>query len=95
MEVYMFIAILLVALYIVWNCDIPKSTVALIVFLGILIYVTVYPGFEQFDGSADDFLSTYTDEELAQLGIKRPSVYNCMKRLEIDDRAAVVDLIRL
>ena len=65
----------LIAVYILWNCDIARSTSILIIFLGLMLYVMVYPGREEFE--EDTTILGIDEEQLKLAGIVKPSLFDC------------------
>ncbi len=76
MDALLFLVLLMIAVYICWNCEINRSSVILIVLLGISVYVMANPGTEQ-------FLDSLTISDLHTAGIKRPSIINLTPKLGI------------
>jgi hypothetical protein len=67
--------------WILYNYTIHTSTVILVGVLLVTIYMTLYPGFEQFQENPDDLLNTIEPKTLQLAGISRPSVYNCVNKI--------------
>jgi hypothetical protein len=73
MKIVVIIAFFLIAIYILRNCDVSKSTGVLIVVLGALIYMMAHPGKEEFEEQA-----LALDPDLISLiGLQKPSLYEC------------------
>lgn len=84
MEAVIVIIFFIIAVYILWNCNIARSTGVLIVVLGLAIYVMAHAGREEFqdDTPSVDFLNT-DPALLAKAGLMKPSVFDCATEIGI------------
>ncbi len=76
MDAFLFLVLLIIAVYICWNCEINRSSVILIVLLGISAYVMANPGTEQ-------FLDWLTIGNVNAAGFKRSSIINMTPEMGI------------
>ncbi len=80
------IACFLIAVYIVWNCNVKKSLVVLIVLLGLVLYVQVAIGTEEFAEGEED--SQELGTVLGNVGVKKTSVFSCTSAIGDDEMKA-------
>jgi hypothetical protein len=71
MKTVVILTFFIIAVYILWNCDVPRSTSVLIMALGIIIYMLAHPGREEFEEQA------LSADILGQAGLTKPSLFDC------------------
>jgi hypothetical protein len=67
--------------FLCWKCEINQSMLALIIMLGLSLFVLAHPGRESFASDSDSV--PVTTDNLQKAGIVRPSVFNCANQIGV------------